>query len=264
MSIKVLRWRCAAEGVVAAAVLVPAVAAAQGTVDMDRAALVALYNATGGAEWTDSANWLSDEPLEEWFGVSTGTAGRVTAVALPGNDLVGQIPPAIGTLAFLEELDLGSAGWDEETFEFLENRLSGPLPSSLWDLGKLTILDLDGNRLDGPLPAGAVRLTRLERLDLGANGFAGAIPAALGNLSALRVLWLNGNRLSGVIPVELARLANLEMLGLGNNRLSGPIPPYLGSMASAAPRVKLRTVGELVSSRESSHAAEKVHRSTHR
>ncbi len=33
---------------------------------------------------------------------------------------------------------------------------------------------------------------------------------------------------------------------------------------SAVPRVKLRTVGELVSSRESSHAAEKVHRSTHR
>ena len=32
---------------------------------------------------------------------------------------------------------------------------------------------------------------------------------------------------------------------------------------SAAPRVNIRTIGELVSNRESSHAAEKVHRSTH-
>ena len=27
-------------------------------------ALEALYNATGGANWTNNTNWLSDEPLE--------------------------------------------------------------------------------------------------------------------------------------------------------------------------------------------------------
>lgn len=30
----------------------------------DRAALVALYNATDGANWDDNDDWLSDEPLK--------------------------------------------------------------------------------------------------------------------------------------------------------------------------------------------------------
>ena len=38
-----------------------------GSVGSDRAALVALYNATGGASWTDSTNWLSDRPIGEWY-----------------------------------------------------------------------------------------------------------------------------------------------------------------------------------------------------
>ena len=39
--------------------------------DRDRDALVALYNATDGANWTNNTNWLSNEALSEWFGVST-------------------------------------------------------------------------------------------------------------------------------------------------------------------------------------------------
>ena len=35
----------------------------------DRVALEALYRATGGDDWTDNTNWLSDEPLGEWYGV---------------------------------------------------------------------------------------------------------------------------------------------------------------------------------------------------
>ena len=44
----------------------------------DRAALVALYNATDGPNWEKSDNWLSDEPLSEWYGITTNIAGRVT------------------------------------------------------------------------------------------------------------------------------------------------------------------------------------------
>ena len=35
----------------------------------DRAALVALYNATDGPNWTHSTNWLSDAPIGEWHGI---------------------------------------------------------------------------------------------------------------------------------------------------------------------------------------------------
>ena len=51
-------------------------AVAQGSVATDRAALVALYNATGGGNWTTSTNWNSDASLDEWHGVTTGAGGE--------------------------------------------------------------------------------------------------------------------------------------------------------------------------------------------
>ena len=50
-----------------------------GSVAPDRAALVALYNATEGGSWTTRTNWLSGRPLDEWHGVTTDSDGRVTA-----------------------------------------------------------------------------------------------------------------------------------------------------------------------------------------
>ena len=41
---------------------------AQGSVEGDRAALVALYDSTGGDNWKNNANWKSDKPLGEWYG----------------------------------------------------------------------------------------------------------------------------------------------------------------------------------------------------
>ena len=68
----------------------------------DVAALIAIYQATGGEQWTDNTNWLSDEPLGEWFGVSTDSAGRVVRLQLWANYMKGEIPPE---LAQLDELD---------------------------------------------------------------------------------------------------------------------------------------------------------------
>ena len=78
-------------------------AAAQGSAETDRAALVALYNATGGPSWTDNTNWLSNAPLGEWHGVETNESGRVTRLRLGGwyenidvgNGLTGSLPPRL-------------------------------------------------------------------------------------------------------------------------------------------------------------------------
>ena len=72
-------------------------ARAQGTVATDRAALVALYNATGGANWTNNTNWLTNEALSEWHGVTTDVSGRVTHLALGQNGLTGD-PGGAGKL----------------------------------------------------------------------------------------------------------------------------------------------------------------------
>ena len=59
-------------------------AEAQGSVDTDREALVALYDATKGDDWNDNTNWKSDKPLN--------------------NILTGSIPSELGDLVNLEEL----------------------------------------------------------------------------------------------------------------------------------------------------------------
>ena len=48
---------------------------------LDRPALVAFYNATGGANWMNNSNWLSDAHISQWHGVTINPAGRVTETA---------------------------------------------------------------------------------------------------------------------------------------------------------------------------------------
>ena len=63
--------------------LLPAVEARAQDLAADRAALAALYNATGGGNWTNNTNWLSEEPLSEWYGVTvSGDAPVLLARAL--------------------------------------------------------------------------------------------------------------------------------------------------------------------------------------
>ena len=52
----------------------------------DRDALVALYNATDGPNWTNNTNWLSDRPIGEWYGVTTDAYGRITTCPLSITD----------------------------------------------------------------------------------------------------------------------------------------------------------------------------------
>ena len=73
----------------------PASAEGRAGTATDRAALEALYDATGGANWTNSAGWKTTVPLSEWFGVSTDESGRVTVLWLNGNALTGPIPDVL-------------------------------------------------------------------------------------------------------------------------------------------------------------------------
>ena len=72
----------------------------------DRAALIALYDATNGENWGNNTNWKTDKPLGEWYGVSTNDSGQVIELSLYYNGLSGQIPPELGQLQNLIGLRL--------------------------------------------------------------------------------------------------------------------------------------------------------------
>jgi len=189
---------------------------AQGSAATDRAALEALYDATGGPGWTDNTNWKTAAPLDDWHGVATDAGGRVVGVNLFQNGLAGPLPPALGSLGELQWLYLTG------------NALTGGIPDALRSLAKLEGLSLHGNPLDsGPVPAWLGNLTELTWLHLGYTSRTGPIPGELGNLVNLEWLYLEENDLTG--PVTwLANLANLQILSIGGNwGLSGRLPPGL-------------------------------------
>ncbi len=177
-------------------------AGAQGSLESDRTALEALYRATGGDDWRDNTNWLSDAPLRDWFGVEADENGRVTGLRL--------------------------GGWDETLEEDIDNRLTGSLPPELGMLFHLRRLEIGGNYgLTGDVPAELGSLANLEEIILQANSLTGSIPAALGRLANLGRLLLGSNLLTGRVPPEFGSLANLTDLELGNTMLSGPLPDSL-------------------------------------
>ncbi|MDE2678992.1 MAG: M66 family metalloprotease [Gemmatimonadota bacterium] len=184
-----------------------------------RELLTLFYEATNGAQWQNNLNWVSDVPIELWYGVHTDDNGQVIGLALQSNGLQGSIPPELGLLSSLRALYFGG-NWG----------LSGPLPEELFDLASLEVLDLYRVGLGGPLPAGIAKLTSLEVLELTGTGLGGPIPPELGELANLRYLSLGYNDLIGEIPPELANLTKLEGLGILRNELSGGIPAELGKL----------------------------------
>ena len=141
----------------------------------DRAALVALYNATDGPNWVNNENWLTDAPLGRWYGVRDAE-GLVSRLSLSANSLAGPIPPELGNLANLTSLRLA------------DNKLTGSIPPELGNLANLTVLHLYRNNLTGPIPPELGKLANLMMLELRANSLTGPIPPELANLPNLKRL----------------------------------------------------------------------------
>ena len=184
----------------------------------DRNALILFYNTTGGPDWTDQTNWLSNAPLHAWHGVTTDADGMVTRLELNGNGLRGPLPDELGHLGDLTVLNLG------------ENHLSGSIPLSIGHLTILEALNLEGNELTGTIPADIGLSGSLEILNLGGNQLTGNIPDELEHLNALEMLVLRDNALSGSIPPEFGQLQALVHLDLSANRLMGSLPPEIGGL----------------------------------
>ena len=122
-----------------------------GVTDAERAALIALYNSTNGANWTNSSGWNDPAGTEcSWVGVVC-TGSHITSLQLQARNLTGPIPPEIGNLSALSSIYMH------------DNALSGPIPATIGNLSQLGYIDLYDNQLSGPIPAelGSCRLLTL-------------------------------------------------------------------------------------------------------
>ncbi|MEM7129106.1 MAG: YCF48-related protein [Chloroflexota bacterium] len=181
-------------------------------------ALVALYNSTDGANWTNNDGWLQTTTPCSWYGI-TCRGEHVTKIELTKNDLLGPIPEEISNLTNLTVLGMTN------------NQLSGPIPNRLGDLSSLIYLGLCVNQLTGSIPSELGNLASLEQLLLCGNKLTGEIPQSLSKLSNLNYIHIGENQLNGDLPAWLGSLSKLTYLHVGTNELIGPIPSELGNLS---------------------------------
>ena len=84
---------------------------------LQRGALAALYESTGGANWYHNDNWNTNAPLSEWYGVKMEN-GYVTAIDLSNNNLTGVLPAELVQLEKIQSIILKG------------NRIGGQIPAA--------------------------------------------------------------------------------------------------------------------------------------
>ncbi|VEN75408.1 exported hypothetical protein [Candidatus Desulfarcum epimagneticum] len=189
--------------------------------------------------------------------------GHVVKLTPHDQGIWGRIPPDLGNLAGLEELDLSgnrlTGAIPKELgrltrlkyLRLSENRLTGPIPPELGNLAGLESLDIPGNRLTGPIPAELGKAAALKRLDLSVNRLSGSLPPEMGNLENLETLYLWANRLTGEFPAEMTRLSRLKWLNVAYNGLEARRPEtarFLSSLAPGWEKTQTRPPAEVAAS----------------
>lgn len=219
----------------------------------DKEALVALYEATGGAAWTLSANAPNDDMLQpggnfgwdltgdpcpvaynaSWQGVACVDPcytpidgedcrfGRITGLNLQFNNLVGTIPDTLfDKLINLTQVDLS------------HNSISGTIPTTVGKLRNLQVLQLSHNSLSGTIPTEIRTIgshvppdetaTPLSDILIEASGTANATyDNELLRTMGLSQLDLGYNLLNGTIPTTIGELVNLQAVDVSNNPALG-------------------------------------------
>jgi hypothetical protein len=132
-----------------------------------------------------------------------------------------------------------------EVIDLSDNFLKGSIPVSLFELSRLTVLDLHGNGLTGKLPELHIDTTeptdtnnaqsgsQLKFLALHENSLTGAIPTHIGAFFSNNLvhLDLSKNKFGATIPKEIYQLTNLVYLFLAFNDFEqGPIPDEIADM----------------------------------
>ena len=135
---------------------------------------------------------------------------------LSKNDLEGPLPPTIGDLKELRNLNVE------------KNSITGKLPESVFDLRQLRVLNLNGNLFSGTLSDEIGELGELGEGHFGDNQFEGEIPSALGRLLKLELLRLQDNHnIEGKMPQNVCDLRDEKLDELWSDCATPPDPPQV-------------------------------------
>jgi hypothetical protein len=235
-----------------------------------RFGLSALYFATGGADWSKNANWISDANPCDWVQVGCSYPAipdAVTHLYLSENNLAGTLPstwlrhlPYFAVCELRKNLLTGTVSPEFASLDQLligGNNLDGTFPFQAFaDSTQMNYLEMGSNNfapmtfpplfagtqwaafdlentnfVPGPFPTQLLSLPNLQGLRLPKTNIVGTIPTAIGSLPILRDLALENNMLNGTLPTELGNLENLEQgLTLEGNKLTGTLPSELGKL----------------------------------
>ncbi|KAK8648971.1 hypothetical protein V6N13_129712 [Hibiscus sabdariffa] len=155
--------------------------------------------------------------IPDWFG---NQLANLEVLDLRSCNISGSIPGTLSNLGRLTSLYLH------------DNNLAGSIPASLGQLRNLKILDFSVNSLTGSIPSSFGFFGNIERLELASNYLTGSIPPSLGSLQGLQVFNVSDNNLSGSIPVQFGNLSRLVELDLSKNSLYGSMPEEIKMLRS--------------------------------
>ncbi len=186
--------------------------------DIEKEALIALYNSTDGDNWTNNSGWLTDPDPCNWYGVFCSD-GHIVTIDLDENNLVGPIPSEIGDLSVVSFLYFG------------DNAITS-LPAGIGNLRNIGQLSFRNNRLtEIPPEIGNIPFTYSgeDELDFTNNDLS-SLPAEFYNLSELEHLYLSGNQLSS-LHHDIGKMGSLSVLKLGSNHLTN-LPEEIGDLSN--------------------------------
>ena len=211
----------------------------------DSLALVAIFNATGGADnWNPDRVWDLTKPIKDWYNVKLNDEGRVTQVNLANGTITAPwtLPAAVGDLT------------EMTNFRIIGCQLTGALPEEIYNMTKLVSFYLTKNTPTWTLSSKIAGMTELKDLYIDQNAnLTGTLPKELGQLKKLANINVSQTGVSGSIPAEMSgctALANLmayktQITGIpdnfdlwpalkliqlyGNPGLTGPLPASVGN-----------------------------------
>lgn len=185
---------------------------------MNRYVMSTIYFALAGETWSYNLHFLSEAEVCDWntrldtgkyveveVGISCRDGETIEEIFLPNMGLQGKLPPELGLLYDLKDLNL------------FDNNIAGELPETMKHLVNIETLVLHNNKLEGHFPSWISKLTRLQTLNVASNNFYGPLPSGIGqSLTSLRTLSLEKNDFTSALT-PLKGLPALDALYLGDN-----------------------------------------------